>query len=508
MRHPQPIWLYGLILTVAAWQGAAGAPPGAREKNASEKTTATTAPDTAAITHHTINVGGKPLEYTATAGFLPLLDEAGKLEANIFYVAYVKGGGRAETGRPVMFAFNGGPGAAAVWLNMGGLGPKRVVMDGNGTTLPRTFQMTDNDSTWLELSDLVFVDPVGTGYSRAAPGVDPRRYYEVNEDIRAAARFIRLYVTQHERWLSPLYLAGESYGTTRVAGVAQRLQHDYGLYPRGVILISTVLDFQTIMPGGGNDLAYALGLPSCTAAAWYQHKLAPPLQADLKQTLAEVEAWALGDYLTALAQGDALPKAEQARIAGKLAAYTGLPRREIENNRLRISTMKYSRELLRDEGSVLGLMDGRVKGAATARSSEYEPYDPSFFLAIGPFVATFNDYVRRELKFESSLNYEFLSSEAHNAWKWSADGHFLDVSENLNKAMTANSRLKLFNAAGIFDLTTPYLAQQYSLNHLGLEESVRGRITFTKYPSGHQIYTSLAALRELKEDVAAFMAQP
>lgn len=459
------------------------------------------------ITHHSITLGGRTLDYTATAGLMPLKDETGKLDASIFFIAYTLGRDKPDPHRPLMFAFNGGPGAAALWLHVGGLGPKRVVMEADGTVLTRNNQLIDNEFTWLDLSDLVFVDPVGTGYSRAAPGADARRFYELHEDIRTAARFIRLYVTQHERWLSPLYLAGESYGTTRVAGLCQRLQSDMGLYPRGAILISTVLDFQTISPGGENDLPYVLGLPSCTAAAWYHKKLPGALQGDLNKTLEEVRRWAIDEYMVALARGDALPKADEERIADKLAAYTGLPKPVLLNNRLRISTMKFARELLRDEGRFLGFMDGRVKGVSTSRASQYEPFDPSFFLAIGPFVSTFNDYVRRELKFESTLNYEYLSSEVHGAWRYGAEGQYLDVSDNLSQAMAANSRLRVFNAAGLFDLTTPWFSQRYSLDHLGLEESLRGNITFATYPSGHQIYTSLGAIKKLKEDAAKFMAQ-
>lgn len=467
--------------------------------------TAAAAPESPSVTHHTLNLGGRTLEYTATAGLLPIKDDAGKPEANIFYIAYTLGRGPADPHRPLMFAFNGGPGASALWLHVGGLGPKRVAMDGDGTILSRESQLVDNESTWLDLSDLVFVDPVGTGYSRAAPGVEPRRFFEVNEDVRTAARFIRLYLTQNQRWLSPLYLAGESYGTTRVAALTGRLQSDLGIYPRGVILISTVLDFQTISAGGENDLPYVVGLPSCTAAAWYHKKLPPALMGDLDKTLAEVQTWAIDEYLPALARGDALPKADEERIADRLAAYTGLSRTFLLNNRLRVSTMKFSRELLRDEGRFLGFMDGRVRGVATSRASEYEPFDPSFFLAIGPFVAAFNDYVRRDLHFESALNYEYLSNEAHGAWRYGAEGHYLDVSDSLSQALAANKHLKVFNAAGLFDLTTPFFAQRYSLNHLGLEESLRGNITFATYRSGHQIYTSLDALKQLKDDAAKFM---
>lgn len=455
---------------------------------------------------HQMTLNGKPFEYTSTTGFLPLKNESGKVEANIFFVAYAKKA--AEPGRPLMFAFNGGPGAAAVWLHLGGIGPKRVVMEADGTTLTSRNQLTDNDATWLDLCDLVFVDPVGTGYSRAVEG-DPKRFYAFREDIRSLAQFIQLYITQYGRWLSPLYLTGESYGTTRVAGLAQRLQSDLGIYPRGVIMISSVLDFQAILPDQGTDLPYALGLPSCTATAWYHKRLPPALQQrPLEETLREVERWTVEEYLPALARGDALSAEEEGRIAEKLRQFTGLPQQLILNHRLRISTAEFARELMRDAGKFLGFMDGRVIGVATSRASAYEPFDPAFFLTIGPYAATFNDYVRRELLFESSLNYEWLSREVHGAWRYEADGHYLYVTDNLGQAMAANTRLKAFNAAGLYDLTTPYFSQQYALNHLGLEESLRNHVTTKRYTSGHQIYTSLDALRQLKADVADFIGRP
>lgn len=455
---------------------------------------------------HTMTLNGKPFEYLSTTGFLPLKDESGKVEANIFFVAYTKPG--AEPGRPLMFAFNGGPGAAAVWLHVGGIGPRRVVMEADGTVLARRNELTENESTWLDLCDLVFVDPVGTGYSRAAGG-DGKRYYAFREDVRSLSQFIRLYITQYSRWLSPIYLTGESYGSTRVAAMAQRLQSDHGIYPRGVVMISSVLDFQTILPDQGTDLPYVLGLPSCAATAWYHKRLPPALQQrPLEDVLRETEQWAIKDFLPALARGDALSAEDEGRIAGQLAQFTGLPRQLILNHRLRISTAEFARELMRDSGKFLGFMDGRVIGVASSPSSAYEPFDPAFFLTIGPYAATFNDYVNRELRFFSPLKYEWLSREVHGAWRYEAEGHYLYVTDNLGQAMAANTRLRVFNAAGIYDLTTPYFSQEYALNRLGLDASLRGHVTTKRYASGHQLYTSLGALHQLKADVAEFMRQP
>jgi carboxypeptidase C (cathepsin A) len=461
--------------------------------------------ETVSVTQHSIVLNNKTIYYTATAGFLPLKDESGKVEANVFFIAYVKKNVQGDPQRPVTFAFNGGPGAASMWLHMGGLGPKRVIMEAGGTIMPHKLQITDNEFTWLDVSDLVFVDPIGTGFSRAAPGVDTKKFYEVQEDIRVASRFIRLYLTQNERWLSPLYIVGESYGTTRTAGVIDKLQSEFGIYPHGVILISSVLDFQTVWSSSGNDLPYILGLPSCTASAWYHKRLPAKLQVDLKKAMDEVETWSTSEYMTALAKGDRLTKEEEDRIADKLVAYTGLSKTYILNNHLRISNVQFARELMRNEGRFLGSMDGRVLGVATSRASEVEPFDPAFELTIVPYLATFNDYIRRDLKFETSLNYEYLPDEVRRAWKWSADGHYLNVSESLSRAMAANNRLRVFNVAGIYDLRTPYFGQRYTLNHLGLDESLRGNIIFMTYPTGHQIYTSQDVLKMFKTDISEFI---
>jgi carboxypeptidase C (cathepsin A) len=471
------------------------------------KTPEGTALDKTSITQHSIVLTGKTLHYTATAGFMPLKDESGKLEASVFFISYVKQNSAGEPNRPVTFAFNGGPGAATMWLHMGGIGPKRVMIDGGGTIMPNKNQIIDNEFTWLDHTDLVFVDPIGTGFSRAAPGVDTKKYYEVQEDIRTASRFIRLYMTENERWPSQIYILGESYGTTRAVGVIDKLQSEFGIYPHGVILISSVLDFQMIWPSLGNDLPYVLSLPSCTATAWYHKQLSSNLQADMQKTLNEVETWAMNEYLAALAKGDNLTKEEESRIADKLVEYTSLSKIYILNNRLRISTGKFARELIRDKGQFLGYMDGRVIGMATSKASESEPFDPSFSLTIVPYLATLNDYIRRDLKFSTSLTYEYLSSEVHGAWKWSADGRYLTVSESLRRSLAANNHLKVINISGFYDLTTPYYGQQYTFNHLGLNESLRENVTFVTYPAGHQIYTSVDVLKMLKMRVSEFLTR-
>jgi carboxypeptidase C (cathepsin A) len=456
-------------------------------------------PEKPVVTHHAIKAGGTTLNYTATAGFLPLRDEAGKLQANIFFVAYTKDGVSDVSARPITFAFNGGPGASSVWLHLGGLGPKRVVLAGDGTELPKTCRLADNDQTWLGFTDLVFVDPIGTGYSRAVEGVDAKQFYTPTKDIKVASQFIRLYVTKYERWLSPKFVAGESYGTTRAAGLANRLQSATGMNLNGVMLLSSALSFQNFSYDDGNDIAFALALPSFAAAATYHKKV----NADI----AKVERWTLSDYLEALVRGDTLPEAERERIAEQMAKFTGLSTNYIETSRLRVSASRFVKELLRPEQRTVGLMDSRVIGVDVTPRGEYAHFDPAFFLVTGPFVATVNDYLRRDLNFETDLPYDFLSQEVNGAWKWFEHGQgYVYVADDLAEAMARDRFFRVFAAAGEYDLTTPYLGQEYTFDHMGLDPSLRSNLVFRTYPAGHQIYTDTASRKKLYDDVAAFVS--
>jgi carboxypeptidase C (cathepsin A) len=520
------------------------------------------------VTEHAMLVQGRPIPYRATAGYLPIRRDSDKPIADIFFVAYERiDGGDASNGpnhvtpgfdrgpqseirnpkssrRPITFAFNGGPGASAVWLHMGAFGPKRAVLANDGTALPPSDQLVDNEHTWLEFTDLVFVDPVGTGFSRAAAGVDANQFYEVQKDIEIAADFVRLFVTQHERWLSPQFLVGESYGTVRVVGMTRRLQDRYGLYVNGLILLSSALNLGAISFDPGNDLPYALSLPSYTAVAQYHGKLprrsegkkgrseegknASPSYlltfprsdlldpSPLDRALLEAERWALSDYLGALAQGRLLPQAESREIARRLAEYTGLHEDMIAQNRLRIGTAGFAQGLLGRESRVLGLLDGRVTGIPPTRSGAAgnvqvlrRPWiDPSLFIVTGPFVATFNSYVRTQLGFRADRPYIFLSDKANESWNWGPgrQGYF-NVAPVLAEAIGLDNRLRVFAAAGYYDLTTPYLSQEYVFNHLGLPPDLEHNVTFRHYYAGHQIYTSQDALRQLTDDVRAFVTE-
>ncbi len=494
----------------------------------------------AIVTAHTMLVNGQPLHYRATAGYLPIESSAGQPLANLFFVAYERldtegtsmadsglqisgpgrsahpqseimsppaatGGRNPQSNRPLTFAFNGGPGASAVWLHVGAFGPKRAVLADDGTALPAVTTLVDNESTWLEFTDLVFVDPVGTGFSRAARGIEPNQFFEVQRDIEVAAEFVRLFVTKNERWLSPSFIVGESYGTARAVGVARRLQDRYGLYLRGLILLSSALNLQAISFDPGNDLPYVLSLPSYTAVALYHGKLRqkPPL--DLDRSLQRVQTWSLGQYIAALAKGGSLSPAEFQATARSLAEYTGLSQDMIARSRLRVGNFAFAQELLGGEGRVLGLLDGRVTAPSGGRGGTWT--DPSLFITIGPFVAAFNSYVRTDLGFQTDRPYIYLSDRANETWNWGPGRRgYLNVAPILAEAMVLDNRLTVFAASGYYDLATPYLSQQYVFDHLDLPAALRGNITLRRYASGHQIYTSPEALRQLTADVKAFLA--
>ena len=475
--------------------------PVAQEENGSS-------PQGASVTSRTVAVNGNPIHYRATAGLMPIRDEADRVIASLFFVAYERQDATSspDAGRPITFAFNGGPGSSAVWLHVGGLGPKRVLLPNDGTVLPNSDRLVDNEYTWLEFTDLVFVDPVGSGFSRTAPGVDASQFFEVQEDVNLACEFVRLFVTEHERWLSPQFIAGESYGAARAVAMTRRLQEHYGLYVEGLVLLSSALNMGVVSFDLGNDLPCVLILPSYAATARYHGRLGERTPQVFERTLEKVEAWALEEYIVSLARGARLSEAQSRQTASRLAEYTGLPEELIAASRLRIRNGDFIQELLRAQNKTLGLLDGRVTTGAWSR--EHDWTDPSFFLVQGPFAAAFNSYVRTELGFKTDLAYVSLSDQANRSWNWGESRHgYLNVAPILAEAMNLDNRLRVFAAAGYYDLTTPYLSQEYVFDHLYLPSSLRKNITFRRYQSGHQIYTSTDSLRELTSDVRAFMTK-
>ncbi len=453
------------------------------------------------VTRHEIRVDGKPLRYTATAGYMPMKDESGKLKANIFYVAYTRDGGSSR--RPITFTFNGGPGSSSVWLHLGAVGPKRVLMTDEGMPLPPPYRLVDNDYTWLAFTDLVFIDPVTTGYSRPAPGEKPDQFHGLEEDLESVGEFIRIYTTRNARWGSPKFLAGESYGTTRAAGLSGHLQDRYGMYLNGIVLISSVLNFETIDFNVGNDLPFALYLPSYTATAWYHKKLASDLQADFAAAIRESEQFASNEYTLALMKGSKLSEAERKSVVGKLARLTGLSPAVIEENDLRITLGRFDAELLRSERRRVGRLDSRFAGIERGAGAGIGA-DPSYSAIYGPYSGTLNDYVRTQLKYESDLPYEILTGRVRPWHYGTAQNRYVNVGETLRNAISQNANLKVLVAAGYYDCATPFYAAEYTFSHLGLDPALAKNIRLEHYDSGHMVYIHKPSLEKLTRDVAAF----
>jgi carboxypeptidase C (cathepsin A) len=456
-------------------------------------------------TTNTVTINNVEVKYKATAGTIVIKDEEGKALVSFFFIAYTSLDETNLGERPLTFSFNGGPGSASLWLHLGVLGPRRVFLKDDGGLPPPPFRLVNNEQSLLDKTDLVFIDPVSTGFTRTVPGEDPAKYHGVDQDLRSVGDFIRLYTTRYNRWLSPKFLIGESYGTTRAAGLSGYLEDRYGMYLNGIALVSAVLDFSTISFNPGNDLPYTLFLPTETATAWYHKKLAPDLQADRSKALSESEKFALGPYTQALMQGDKLSPAERASIIKELARLTGLSEDYIDRDNLRVHAGQFFKELLRKERLTVGRYDSRITGKDSDLVGETPEYDPSYTTALGPFAATFNDYVRRELKFESDLPYEVLTSKVH-PWDFNqARNRYLDIAEDLREAMTHNPYLKVFVANGHYDMATPYLATIYTFDHIGLPSDLRTNVSMGYYEAGHMMYLNTPSRIALKDDLAKFI---
>lgn len=458
------------------------------------------------IAQRAITINGKTLSYTVTSGYLSLKTETGENEAHIFYIAYTRDNSPDKARRPITFSFNGGPGSSSVWLHLGVLGPRRVLMTEQGESLPPPFQLVDNEYTWLEETDLVFIDPVTTGFSRAADEANSKKYHGYTGDMQSVADFIRRYVYDNQRWHSPKYIIGESYGTTRAAAVSQQLIDAYGLYLNGVILVSCVLDFQTLRFEPHNDLPNILFLPTYAAAAYYHQQLAPAQQSrKLEDFLQEVRDFATHQYTIALMRGDLLPEKEKTDIANQIAAYTGLSPEYVLRANLRINIFRFTKELLRDAYEVVGRFDARYKYTDMNANGETGEFDPSYQATIlGCFGTAINDYLSRELNFSTHLPYNILTGKVQ-PWDYSAfTGRAVNTAENLRRTMTMNPSMKLWVANGYYDLATPFFATEYTINHLGLSPALRQNITMTYYPAGHMMYLQKSSLIEMKKHAQNF----
>jgi carboxypeptidase C (cathepsin A) len=433
--------------------------------------------------------------------------EGEKARAEVFFIAYTLDDAPGKAQRPVTFSFNGGPGSSSVWLHLGLLGPKRVELDDEGVASPPPYRLVENDFSILPQTDLVFIDPVGTGYSRMIEGEKVKEYHDYKRDLESVGQFIRMYCSRYLRWSSPKYLIGESYGTTRASGLAGHLIERYGMYLNGVMLISVALDFQTFRFDTTNDLPPILFLPTYASTAWYHKKLAPELQKmKLRALLDEVEAFAAGEYAAALFQGAKLPEPERKKVAKTLARYTGLSVEYIERTDLRIEIFRFCKELLRGEHRTVGRLDSRYVGFDRDAAGEQFEFDPGFAAIYGAYAATMNDYVRGDLKFEKDLPYEILKG-LYLEWGWGEFANrFASVGETLRKAMSMNPHMRVLVANGYFDFATPHFASDYTFNHLGVDPSLRKNITVSYYEAGHMMYVHKPSIERLSEALRAFVA--
>ena len=457
------------------------------------------------VTRHTATIGGRPLAYTATAGTLTIRDDEGKPTASMFYVAYTVPGAN----RPVTFLYNGGPGSSSMWLHMGSVGPIRVRTDSPQATRNAPYNYTDNNESILDKSDLVFVDAVGAGYSRPVGDTKLEKFWGTDPDIDAFARGIERYLTANQRWNSPKFIFGESYGTTRSAGLSYRLQQD-GVQLNGVILLSSILNYGRRDPGFDNDI---IGyLPTYAATAAYHSRVPKP--ADEMAWLREVRAWARGPYAQALAAGQDLPPAQKQAIAEKLAGYTGLSVRYLIEVDLRVEPGRFRKELLRDQRKTIGRYDGRFMGFDVDAAGDSPEYDAADTGPSDAFISTFHDYTSRELGYDTELTYRPSYRGGNLQWdfKHRAPGRGgpgggtsnADVVLDLSAAMRQNPHLHVFSMNGVYDFATPFFATEYDLNHMQIDPSLRPNLSFAYYPSGHMVYLNEAALKTMKTDLAKF----
>lgn len=497
-----------LILTLAALAALSAQTPPPEKAAAPASATPPPAPvETTSHTKHDITLNGKKIPYTATAGTLILKKDDGKPWASMFYVAYTRDDMPDVSKRPITFSFNGGPGSSSVWLHLGALGPKRVDLGPEGEQPKPPYSVVDNPDTALEFTDIVFIDPVSTGFSREAPGTNASEFHGYEGDLKSVAEFIRLYLAESNRFASPKFLAGESYGTTRAAALSEYLIRMHGIYLNGVTLVSSVLNFGTISFASGHDLPYALFLPTYTATAWYHKKLPNDLQSNLEKAVGESRRFAGGEYTTALMKGDKLTAAERAEITKQLARLTGLSPAFLTQTNLRVNPARFEKELLRADRQTIGRYDSRLEGADVDAAGERPEYDPSYAAVQGAFTAAFNDYVRGQLNYKTDLTYEILTDKV-NPWSFKEfENRYVNVAERLRQAMTQNHDMRVMIANGYYDLATPFYATEYTVSHLGLEPALASHISLTYCEAGHMLYTKQTCLDSLHSSMTDFYAK-
>jgi carboxypeptidase C (cathepsin A) len=454
-------------------------------------------------------LSGRRFDYRTHAGFVPVAAAGpeGEPEAAVLATAYLLEGA-APAERPVCFAFNGGPGSASIWLLLGALGPKRLVVPDDGSMSKGPYAVQDNPHSWLEHFDLVFIDPPHTGWSVTASEAARKKMLSVDGDVDALAEVIRLWLTRHQRWGSPVFLAGESYGTTRGAALSDKLQA-MGVSLSGLILVSCAMDLQTLVFAPANDLPYALFLPAFANVAQSHGLLQGPQAASSEAARHAAEAFVQEEYAAALQAGSRLSERQRSRTARRLAELTGLPRALIEEKNLRISDQTFFFEALRSRGLMVGRLDARATGPmAASRTREWE-FDPGIEAIAAPYTMAAMDYFGRSLGLELEARYQVLNLEVNRAWNWNrgegTEKGFASTSPDLARALRRNPHLKVLAASGRYDLGTPYSASDWSLAHLDVPAEVLQRVTHHYYDAGHMMYTRQADLAKLKADLAAWM---
>jgi carboxypeptidase C (cathepsin A) len=463
------------------------------------------------VTDHTVKIGAQTISYKATAATILLKNEKEEPTALIYYTAYTRSDTKDMSQRPVSFVYNGGPGSASVWLHMGAFGPKRVITSNAETTPPPPYKVADNQGSLLDKTDLVFVDPVGTGFSHAVGKAQDKDFWGVDSDVKSLAQFITTYVSRNDRWNSPKFLIGESYGTFRSAALSNYLQSQDGMYFNGIVLISSVLDLGTISFNPGEDQPYIFYLPSYAATAWY-HKVLPNRPDDVHALIDETRRFAVTEYASALMKGSKISAAEKADIAKKVSRYTGLSEDYLIKANLRVNLPQFMEELQRNRGLTTGRLDARFSGFTYDLLGEYAQSDPQSDAITGAYTAAFNAYVRDELKFGQDKKYRTGSDEAGNNWDWKhkvGENYGFPGSPNVEgdlvQALLTNPHLQVEVENGLYDLATPFFATEHTMDHLGLPEKLQKNIHLQYYDAGHMMYLHDEDLAKLKANVAAFI---
>jgi carboxypeptidase C (cathepsin A) len=454
-----------------------------------------------------VELDGEEIKYEVHTGTITQSTDSGEEKAKIFFVAYTRPN-QDQTRRPVTFAYNGGPGSSSVWLHLGMLGPERIVFPDDATPLRPPYQLSPNPHSMLDVTDLVFIDPVSTGFSRPAEDESKSQFHGYTEDVRSVGQFIHDWTSHFERWESPKFLLGESYGGLRTAGLAQHLQSRYNMEMNGAVIVSGAINFQTLRFGNGNDTPYICFLPTYAATAWYHNALSTEFQEmPVAKVVERAEKFALDGYADVLLQGSAAKPQKVQRVVQELSELTGLSKDFILRSNLRVSMSSFGKELLRDRGRTIGRFDSRYLGIDSDSSGASTEYDPSGAAIFGPFTATMNYYLREKLNYKQPRTYEILTG---NVQPWNYDsftGRYVDGTQALRQAMTGNPYFKLYVACGYYDLATPHFAMEYTLNHLGLDPTLQSNITISHFEGGHMMYIYEPSIERLRDELLQWYAQ-